>query len=1149
MGASELPIFFDQTGRRWRRVRRVWLALAAAVTLMAAVLILSVFINPLLPHLDLRPAAFLPRSTDLKLQPPPLPVTRREQKAKRAEDRLRKALRTTKVVPSQRPQQITPAPPPQLPPQPVTAGAQPLSIGFYVNWDDSSYSSLKSNLAQLDWVVPEWVRVQDGPDPLVRDIDPRALDLIRRERPQTVVIPLVQNYQNEQWNGELLARAVADEQSRQRLISSLTDFVTENKFGGVTIDLEEVPAASQGNLLSFMQELHAAFKARGLIVAQAVPFDNPDWNYKAYQAVTDYLMLMGYDQHWATSAPGPIAGEDWFDEVLARRMRELDAGKTIVCFGSYGYDWSAATKEAPELTFQEAVLAARDSEAEIKFDPATRNPYFAYTEDDGFRHTIWFLDAVTAYNQMRAANSFHPAGFALWRLGSEDPSLWKVFGGAASGNASADVLREIRYGYDIDFEGTGEILQVTAEPQDGTRDIKRDASGFITSENYTEIPSGYVIRRTGDHPGMVALTFDDGPDAEWTPRILEILKQEQVPATFFIIGENGQANPGLVRRIVAEGHDIGNHTFTHPNLGEIPSTITDFELNATERLIESLTGRSTLLFRPPYFGDAEPTTPDEVEPIERAKQLGYVTVGLHVDPDDWAKPGTSEIVRRTIEGVTSTDPEQRGQVVLLHDGGGDREQTVEALPAIIHELKAHGYRFVTVSELAGLTRNQTMPPVKERGGFLARADQVSFYALALGGWGLHWLFLIGILLGIGRLIFVGALALAQWWRSRRREQSHEGSEFIPFVSVIVPAFNEERVITKTIESLLASDYPAFEVIVVDDGSPDRTSEVVRERFGTEERVRLYTKANGGKAEALNYGLLRARGGIVICLDADTIFTPHTIRALARRFHDPRVGAVAGNAKVGNRINIVTRWQALEYITSQNLDRRAFASLNCITVVPGAVGAWRRELVGRAGGFSSDTLAEDQDLTLSVRRMGFSVGYEEDAVAWTEAPDTLKGLSRQRFRWSYGTLQCMWKHKDALFRRRYGALGFIGMPNVWIFQVLFPLISPLMDLMLVWTLISAALERLEHPAEYAVTNLRQVLFYYALFLAVDWLAAAFAFLLEKREQWSLLWWLFLQRFGYRQVMYQVMLKSMKAAIRGALVGWGKLERKATVETPS
>jgi cellulose synthase/poly-beta-1,6-N-acetylglucosamine synthase-like glycosyltransferase len=357
------------------------------------------------------------------------------------------------------------------------------------------------------------------------------------------------------------------------------------------------------------------------------------------------------------------------------------------------------------------------------------------------------------------------------------------------------------------------------------------------------------------------------------------------------------------------------------------------------------------------------------------------------------------------------------------------------------------------------------------------------------------------------------------------------------------------VIAQTISSLLASDYPAFEIIVVDDGSLDRTSAVARERFGGEPRVRLFTKSNGGKAEALNFGLKRARGEVIVALDADTIFQPETVSTLARRFDDPRVGAVAGNAKVGNRINLVTCWQALEYITSQNLDRRAFAALDCITVVPGAVGAWRREMLDRVGGFTSDTLAEDQDLTLRVRRLGYRIGYEERAVAWTEAPDTVRGLGKQRFRWSFGTLQCMWKHRDALFRPRYGALGLIAMPNVWVFQILFPLLSPVMDLTLLWTLVSAALERLEHPAEYAVTNLGQVLFYYALFLAADSLAAAFAFLLEKREEWSLLWWLFLQRFCYRQVMYYVMIKSVVTAARGAMVGWGKLERKATVTAPS
>jgi cellulose synthase/poly-beta-1,6-N-acetylglucosamine synthase-like glycosyltransferase/peptidoglycan/xylan/chitin deacetylase (PgdA/CDA1 family) len=711
-------------------------------------------------------------------------------------------------------------------------------------------------------------------------------------------------------------------------------------------------------------------------------------------------------------------------------------------------------------------------------------------------------------------------------------------------------LRRIAYGYNVDFEGTGELLRVQATPHDGQRGLNVDSeSGFITSETYDRraIPSSYVIERTGDHPGMIALTFDDGPDPDYTPAILDILKRENVPATFFVIGKNGQSYPDLLRRIVNEGHEIGNHTFTHPNLGEIPGRITVLELNATQRLIESTTGRSTVLFRPPYFGDAEADKPDEVEPAITAEKLGYVMVGLRIDPGDW-KPGVTadEIVQKTVSRALDKNPETRGQVVLLHDSGGNRRATVEALPRVIHELRARGFQFVPVSTLGRWSRDQVMPPLPASENVYTRTDAVAFLLLSTGGWLLQWAFIIGIVLGLARLTVIGVLALAHWVRSRRREHEQAGELYEPFVSVIVPAYNEERVIEGTIRSLLNSNYKNYEIIVVDDGSADRTSEVVRENFAVHPLVSLFTVANAGKASALNFGLRHAKGDVIVALDADTQFHADTIGALARRFIDRRIGAVAGNAKVGNRINIVTRWQALEYITSQNMDRRAFASLNCITVVPGAVGAWRRELIERCGGFSPETLAEDQDLTLAIRKLGYKIGYEEKAIGWTEAPDKLALLARQRFRWAYGTLQCLWKHRDALFRRKYGALGFIAIPNVWIFQILFPLISPIMDLILIYTLLSSALYRIEQPADFSFTNVRQVVFYYALFLAVDWCAAGFAFLLERRERWRLLWWLFLQRFCYRQVMYYVMIKSVATAVRGAVVGWGKLERKATVE---
>lgn len=1132
------------------------MALAVIATAIIAIFIASVFAKPLLPAFNLRSANSFPRPSDLKPRSPALPQTRREQKAKKAQDDLQRALaRTKRVVPAKRSQQMYIAPPPSIPP-PLAPTSRPLSIGFYINWDESSYASLQRNLDHLDWVVPQWVHLQENaPDgnPIAADMDNKALDLIRETRPQVRIIPMVQNLFEDQWNKDMLGRAIADEGARQRLVSALTTFIEQNKFDGVCIDFEEIPdpvATNLDNLLLFMQTLHAAFQVRGWTVMQSVPFDSVDWKYKDFAAANDYLMLMAYDQHYAGKEWGSVAAQNWYETNLINRMKEIDPAKTIVAIGNYGYDWTEGAEHAKELTCQEALITAHESEVpQILFDSETKNPHYEYDEEDDTHHHVWFLDAVTAYNQMRAASGFHPAGFALWRLGSEDPSLWTFFGGSDS-NYSVDSLRRITYGYQVDFEGAGELLSVVSRPHDGSRDVKLDTStGFIATETYdmNNLPSSYVIERSGDHPGWIALTFDDGPDPKWTPQILDILKKEQVPATFFVIGKNGQAYPDLVRRIVNEGHEIGNHTFTHPNLGEIPGPLTDLELNATQRLIESLTGRSTLLFRPPYFGDAEADKPEEVEPAFRAKGLGYIVVGLRIDPDDWELPVTADqIVHRTLTRAADTNPETRGQVVLLHDSGGDRSATVEALPRLIHELRNRGFKFVLTGDLGGFSRDQVMPHVSADQSFYARADSLAFFAFSTGGWLLQWIFLLGILLGLARLLIVGALAFAQRVRSWRRRLTHAGETYRPPLTVIVPAYNEEMVIEATLTSLLISDYDNFEIIVVDDGSTDRTSDVVREKFSGEPRVRLFTVANAGKANALNYGLRHAKGEVVIALDADTVFAPQAIGALAHRFYDPRIGAVAGNAKVGNRINIVTRWQALEYITSQNMDRRAFASLNCITVVPGAVGAWRRDLLTEAGGFTSDTLAEDQDLTLRIRRLGYKIGYEEGAIAWTEAPATLRSLAKQRFRWAYGTLQCMWKHRDALFRPRYGALGFVAMPNVWIFQIIFPLISPVMDLMLFYTLFAAGVDWLEQPSGYTMTNLHQVLFYYALFLTIDWLTACFAFVLERRERWGLLWWIFLQRFCYRQVMYYVMIKSVAVAVRGVLVGWGKLERKATVE---
>lgn len=1130
------PIFFDPSGRRAGRVAGLAWAIALVSLVLGLGFISSLF---LVPHTDDPLFGFMkshfhhaPNSkAKAKLVAPGLLKPARQLEAQiRARQTVKSAPRYHSDTPLTKLSGAAKDP------------EKPLSIGFYVNWDDNSIPSLKRALTQLDCVVPTWLQLVGPQMRLTDEIDQRALDYIRENKPSLPILPLIQNAENGVWDGPGLGRMLAKRTARAALIGQLSDFVAAHNFQGLMVDFEAVPAASHKDFLAFLSELRESFKPHGWVVMIAAPFDDVEWNYPAYAKLVDYLLLMAYDEHWEEGTPGSIAGQGWFEQILDKRMKELDPSRTIIALGNYGYDWTHG-QNAEDMTFQDAVLAARDSEAKIDFDPESSNPHFSYLEDDGKTHDVWFLDAVTAFNQIHAADSYRPAGYALWRLGSEDPSIWSVLGRAYDAPAP-DTLKDIAMGSDIDFEGVGEILRIAAQPSPGARNFELDPDyGDVVDEEFTKLPSSYIIQRFGNKPGKVALTFDDGPDPTWTPKILDILRDKQVPATFFIIGQNAESYPGLVQRMLREGHDVGSHTFTHPNLADTSPGVTALELNATQRLFQAITGRSLLLFRPPFLGDAEPTTADELVPIQQAQALGYVTVGLHVDPNDWQHPPAEEIVAHTIAQITDPNPETRGQIVLLHDSGGDRAQTVAALPALIDQLRDRGYQFVAVSTLAGLTPLQAMPALPP-GALGSLADRPIFLILGWAGHLLYALFLAAVWLGVARLVALCGLALVAKFQDRRRVRPVLPAD-PELISVLIPAFNEAPVIAASIDRILRSDYPNLEVIVVDDGSTDGTSEIVAGRFSGDRRVSLITIANGGKANAINTALRAAKGSIIVALDADTQFQPDTVSKLVRWFADPAVGAVAGNAKVGNRVNLLTRWQALEYIIAQNLERRALSALGCITVVPGAVGAWRRDMLRELGDFPLDTLAEDQDLTIALQQAGHKVVFDSEAIAWTEAPDTIKGLAKQRFRWVFGTLQCLWKHADVMLNPRCGTLGMIAMPQVWVFQILFSVISPLVDLLLVWQGIATYLGYLQHRAQFSPDNLEKTGLYYLAFLLVDLTAGLVAFSFERSENWRLVFWLPLQRFGYRQLMYLVVLKSIVAALRGLLVGWGKQERKATV----
>jgi cellulose synthase/poly-beta-1,6-N-acetylglucosamine synthase-like glycosyltransferase/peptidoglycan/xylan/chitin deacetylase (PgdA/CDA1 family)/spore germination protein YaaH len=1138
------PVFYDPHQRRSRWVTRIGRALALILSTLLLALIGAILINPALPALGVAGSDKLPQRHHVAPPRPEEPTRYLENRFRQSKGALQRTLAGSHT-------------PGQVPPPPQ--GATEL-YAFFVNWDDTSFTSLKQQIGRIDVLVPEWLHLADASGNLRIDDQPRqdqVLRFIRTTRPTLRVMPLINNFKGDSTTleTEKLAATLASPTARAKLVSNLLDYVKREQFAGVNIDFENVPAHSKATLVEFMRELWNAFHAQGLQVSQSVPMDDSSFDYRALAKVTDTLVLMAYDEHESETVAGPVASQSWFTAALERRIvnDSLDPAHVIVAIGSYGYDWGQGSHDVTEVSFQEALRIAQESEGKIVLDSTSLNPTFDYYDDnDKLRH-VWFLDAVTAFNQMRAITDVaYVRGVALWRLGSEDPSIWPMFERRASLDANtAHSIEKLHYGYDIDYEGTGEVLQVTATPSDGNRTIEFNSeSGLILREHLESYPSPYVITRKHAMPGRIALTFDDGPDPRYTPAILDILRAKNVKATFFVIGLNGDLYPMLLQRIVDEGHEIGNHTFTHPDVSQVRQEQFRLEVNATERLFEARLGRRSLLFRPPYAEDIEPETPDQVAPLLFTSRRGYYTIGIGIDPADWQSPGVDAIVRATLEGARA----KRGQVVLLHDSGGNRDQTVAALPQIIDGLRGEGFEFATVSGLLGYSRDQVMPLVPEATRLTLAATDAGFLALGIGRAMLRLLFLLGILLGLLRLLVICVLAVWQRFHPHHPEDvadlyraSGGVARDLPPCAVIIPAYNEARVIVRTIQSILASTHPPEEVIVVDDGSSDDTYDVVQAAFVEDARVKAFRKSNAGKAAALNYGLTRTDAAVIVALDADTIFEPYTIEHLVVHFIDPTIGAVAGNAKVGNRINTLTRWQALEYITSQNLDRRAFDRLNCMTVVPGAVGAWRRSLVVQAGGFSADTLAEDADLTLSILRGGTRVIYDDRAIAWTEAPDSVSGLLKQRFRWVFGTLQAAWKQRDALGRPRYGTLGTVALPNLIIFGVIFPVISPLMDLQMLFSLIGAIVESSQHPAEFSADVFSQTLFYYALFVFVDLLAAALAFVLERREQWWLLLTMPLQRFTYRQLMYVVAIRALLAALRGQLVGWGKLERKATVSS--
>lgn len=921
----------------------------------------------------------------------------------------------------------------------AVAGALPLPphavVAFTVSDDPASVASLERHVADIDVVVPDWFSFSGPGCDLEEHVDETTQRVLGRAH--ALVMPRLANLTGDAWRGETVAELLRDDVARRCLVDRLVTRLSALHADGLNLDVEELQPEDSEPLLDLLVDLRAALHSHALRLTVDVPLHDPAFDDEFIGEVADAVFVMAYDEHYPLSRPGAVASRDWFVDSIDEVRARVPADRIVVVLGAYGYDWHIGSQQPAEsVSFRAAMANARAAGANPRFELDQENVHFGYRDEDGALHDVWVEDALATWNQMQALRERGLDRVGLWRLGTEDETLWS-FLRAGVGTTIPPSLRTIAVSRTVDLIGHGEVLSIASEPQRGDRELSVEPDGHINSAEHTSVPSGWIVERRGSQaPKELVLTFDDGPDATWTPEILAVLSELHVPATFFVVGDQAARFPDIVQDEVAAGHLIGNHTYTHPHMERLTPREASVELGATERLIEGLTGTRTSLLRLPYTSNVDPDLPDEMLPMRGPVASGYVLVGAGVDSEDWQRRGVDWTAQHVVDEVVHG----AGQIVLMHDAGGDRRQTVAALRKLVPGLQRRGYHFVSLDHWLRVPRSEIAASLPLNDRILAWGSMSIARARSWGWIVLALLFFVCTMLSIGRILMLGALTL----RQARALPVVAPPDFDPLVTVLVPAYNEAKVLARTIEAILASEWRNLEVVVIDDGSTDDTASIAEAIALGEPRVRRVRQEHAGKAAAANHGLSMARGEIVVAVDADT-------------------------------------------------------------------------------------LIEHADLTLTLLRAGGRVAYEPDARARTEAPETLAALLHQRFRWTYGTYQCIWKHRRAF---GHGSLGWVGLPNRVLFQLIFPALSPIGDLVMVLSIFRG--------------DWRAFLAGYLAFLVMDLCGSVLAFVLDgKPLRWLGL--LLVQRFSYPQLMYYVSFRAVVAALRGARHGWRKLERTGSVST--
>jgi peptidoglycan-N-acetylglucosamine deacetylase len=916
--------------------------------------------------------------------------------------------------------------------------------------------------------------------------------------------------------------------SLERLVGEMATFLAEQPTPGLCLNLAAHPDLDPVILLPVLERLANATERLGRPTASLCVIAGPDarlWRDRAIVDLLDLAVVLGFrDPSSPLVAPAPA---DWFEAAMTEVRALIPGPKLFVALGSFGQWWQGGSGRHLRISYGETLARAASAETDPVFDPTLGASRLRILDEARQVNEFWLLDAASVHNQLAAIAPGQ--GIMVWPLGYEDPAVWTLWQEDPSGRPD-----HLRLAGRVDLssqtltEVSGPALAAILPAKPGLRRVETDDSGtVITAQRYDPLPLPNRVQRRGvEVAGGLVLAFEGLPDASDADALIATLALHEVQAAFFVDLSTLMQGGTIGIKLAEAGHVLGLRLL--PPLHDRPESVVAarMQLNFMQLYLSQILSQPAQLVMlrpgagPPHF------SLDAFLAEQELLRSGLIPVRSDFD----APFGPIEL-GEFVDRIWREGNLDQTQVITLdlRESGGD---LLVALPEMLSRLIGDGYRFL---EPEFATRSgDSIPPA---GGIQDRKF-IDWLAFVLADFllnGVTLLFFVMLVISAAFSLIYIALSLV------RRPHGPIDPAYTPPVTVVIPAFNEEKVIAACVGSVLRSDYPDFQVCIVDDGSTDHTADVVRKLVAGNPQVHLLREENAGKWHAANLALSRITTPIFVVADADSIFLPDTIRWLVQSFKDERVGAVAGLVEVGNRVNLLTDFQHQEYMVTQNVLRRAHEFFDGILVVPGAVGAWRTKAVHEGGGFSGETITEDADLTVAVHRAGYRVRFEERARSVTEAPVSVRAFLRQRLRWQLGMLQVSWKHRGVISSGL--PVGFSVLDSIWFGPV--SLLFALLDDILLFTVLGTAIYSImlrEAPPGGALPIL--LFTSYFVMIGIEVLRTLTAFWFERQWEWKLLFLIPLLRFGYRQLLYLTAIRGLFRAATGHPTGWYKIDRTGT-----